>query len=146
MADIANFIQLGMISNVVNLSRRIKLAHLRERKLPVLLILLPVESFVAQAVLDASLVSKPNIIACSKQFECWSNIREVHDPAISGISNTMLQEDCWPRRVIFILLGFNSEHVQNIAIISDDFMTFKEEPILNHNLFKSLFEIRIWFG
>jgi hypothetical protein len=48
-----------------------------------------------ETMFSASLITKPNIISSLNKSESWSFIFGLHDPAVSCVGDTVLEEDSW---------------------------------------------------
>lgn len=114
MSNIGHIGNTSKVSNKVNLSWCIVLAHLCKAEFPICKILGGVQGLMTHAVLGPSLITKPHIISSSGELESRSNIGVVHDPAICRIYYSMLQEHYWC--TLLGIFSFNSENIKDIAI------------------------------
>lgn len=106
VSDISSFLDTSSFESILNLSRGIKLSHLSEWKWPVIFGW-GGKCGVTNWVFRSSLVSKPNIVSCSDELECWSNFSVIHNPAVSRIHNSVLQKSNWSSR--FCVGAFDSK-------------------------------------
>lgn len=142
MTDIGNFLLTGLISHVINLSRSIKVSHISPRKTPIgSFVLIRIQSCVGPAVFGTSLIAKPNIISSSEQNKCWGCFRLVHNPAVSGVCDSMLQKNSGS--VWFWIFAFDSKNIQNITIFCLNLMVFKQKSVFIHNFLETFVEIRV---
>jgi hypothetical protein len=98
--------------------------------------LLWVKSFMADAVLGATLVAEPDIVTLSDELECGSDISKVHDPAVGGIHDSVLQENGSFEAIEVILPGVigDPEYVQDISVLCFNWMCLEAESVLLDNL------------
>jgi hypothetical protein len=94
------------------------------------------------AVLIASGVTKPDIVAFSHELEGGGYLVIVHDPAVGGVDQTMLKEDR-PFLGGNVVVD-NSEHAEDVTIWSGHRMSLETEAIVLHNLNECFVEIWIW--
>lgn len=109
MSNVSDFLVSSMLSYIINLCWSIEVSHFSPAELPVGPVVFWVQSLMTRAILGASLVSKPNIIALIDQLEGWSYVRPMHNPTISRVDNSMLQENSlstWLR-----VFGINSVNI-----------------------------------
>lgn len=139
MADVRDLGGASLLFDVVNLSWGVIGSHLSEAELPVGFVVLG-EGLVTWGMFSSSLVSKPNIITSVDELESWGDIWVVHDPAVCGVSDTVLQEDDWS---IFLglLARSDSEDVQDVTILSGNWVRLKNEAILSDDLLEGFVDV-----
>jgi len=138
VSNVGDLSDTSLLSDEIDLGWGIVSAHFSEAELPVGFILLS-KSLVSWTMLGSSLISKPDIVTSVHELESGSNFWIVHDPAVCWVSDAMLQEDDWSAGLDF--LWGDSEHVQDIAVLSSNWVRFKAESILCDNLLEGFIDI-----
>ena len=140
VAYICQLFNPSVVPHKIDLCRCIKFSHFRKRKFPVLLVFLPVKSFMIKTVFDTSLIPKPYIIPLSRKLECWRNCWVINHPAVSWVCNTMLKENY--RRSFFYKFPY-SKDAQDVAIFSHHWMIFERETVTADDVLERAIEV-VW--
>ena len=75
--------------------------------------------------LIAPIIAQPHIVALSGEHEGWGFLSEIANPVIGWGEEPVLQEYDWGTRLKVLILY--SEHLKDVAILSNDVVTFKIE-------------------
>lgn len=115
-------------------------AHFFPWPMPIFDIFFVVQSLMSKAIMSASIIRHPNIIAFSWKHKGMSFILCINDPLNHINSKSMLQDDRWPHFSWNILLCFiywtwNTSNCNDISIFSRDLMFFISETMFGHKLF-----------
>ena len=95
VTHVRNFLISGNGDNVLEDRWDVILAHLLPIKSPVFrLVFVSIILNVLDTVSVATRITKPHIVTTTSGNESWSYVIIVHYPAVAGVKNTMLQQDC----------------------------------------------------
>ena len=83
----------------------------------------------------ASVIAQPNVVAFASKDEGGGLVGVVHDPAVCGVEKAMLEEHCRGADWRFVVA--DSEHFEDIAVLSFDVIFFIDIPSICNDLLET---------